>query len=490
MKGKKVVAYIRVSTEEQATRGYSIEAQQQVLRDYAKGHDLEIVKEFVETHSAYRPKERPVFLQMLAYLRKHPEVRGVLCYKIDRLTRNISDLAELSEMEQIEIISATEALPENATGKLVCGLQAVISRYYSDVLSERVKTSMLAKAKKGLYPSYAPTGYLNDPETGGIIPDPVRAPLVRRLFEKYAKEDISLSELTRWARDIGLTTKKGTYLRKSAIHKMLTNPIYCGDFVWNGVLYRGRHEPLISRELFEQVQARLRGKSSPLTKRHFPYRGILVCGHCGCRITASLIKGKYVYYHCTRGRGPCPQPFVREEELGNRLAVVVDSVHLTKDQVEVLLSLLRERSKQKLDENERLRRHLVAEKERIEQWRVEAYQDKLEGKISEERWLEFERRWSRRLSTIEAELEALENSRGPRLDDAEATFKLLQRAPELYRKQSHEERARLVKALVSNCRMVDGKIEPIYKKPFSLVAEGLKTANWLPGEDSNLQPAG
>gem|GEM_PF-3910855 len=129
-------------------------------------------------------------------------------------------------------------------------------------------------------------------------------------------------------------------------------------------------------------------------------------------------------------------------------------------------------------------------KERFEQWRVEAYQDKLEGKITKERWLALERRWSKQLLAIDAELESLEDSTGPRLDDAEAAFKLLQRASELYRKQSHEERARLVKALVSNCKMVDGKVEPVYKKPFSLVAEGLKTADWLPGEDSNLQPAG
>jgi len=145
---RKVVAYIRVSTDEQA-HGYSIPSQQQVLQDYAAGHELAVVEEFVESESAYKPG-RPEFERMLTYLRRHRDVSGVLCYKIDRIARNLHDYSELSEMDGITIISATEALPDNSTGRLIGTVQAAFSRYFSDQLGERIQLAMETKARSGV----------------------------------------------------------------------------------------------------------------------------------------------------------------------------------------------------------------------------------------------------------------------------------------------------------------------------------------------------
>lgn len=325
---RKVVSYIRVSTDEQATKGYSIPAQRQVLDDYAMGHELNIVEEFVESESAYKPG-RPQFSRMLKLLKKQREITGVLCYKIDRIARNLRDYSELSEMAGVSIISATEALPENASGKLVGTVLAASSRYYSDQLSERVKLGMETKARKGMWPSYAPIGYLNDPEGAGIIPDPARGDLVREVFEEYVHRSISLSELTLWATKRGLKTRMGGDLKKSAVHGLLTNPVYCGTIRWRGVLHDGLHEPLISKALFDRVQERLAGKSYPRQKRSFPFRGLLECGYCGCSITASLKKGKYIYYHCTGGKGKCHQPYVRQTHLSEMFLPIVEGVHLS-----------------------------------------------------------------------------------------------------------------------------------------------------------------
>ena len=177
---RSVTAYIRVSTEEQARHGYSIEAQRQVLRDYAEGHQLDIVEEFVESESAYRPG-RPGFKAMLTLLRRRTDVSAVLCYKIDRVSRNLQDYSALTELMKIDIISATESLPEGATGEFIGGVQAVAARYYSAQLSERVSLGLETKARKGLWPTYAPTGYNNVGK--GIEPDPVSGPIIRELFE-------------------------------------------------------------------------------------------------------------------------------------------------------------------------------------------------------------------------------------------------------------------------------------------------------------------
>jgi len=480
---RKAVSYIRVSSEEQ-THGYSIPAQRQVLADYVKGHDLEIVEEFVESESAYKPG-RPEFTRMLQYLRRHKDVTGVLCYKIDRIARNMRDYAQLEEMDRVAILSATEALPENATGKLVGTVLAASSRYFSDQLSERVKLALETKARSGKWPTLAPLGYANDPIIRGIVPDPQRARLIQEVFEIYASGEMPLSKLVQWTRRRGLRTRGGRYLAKSTLHKLLTNPVYYGAVRWQGIVHDGVHEPLITKALFDKVQDQLQARNRPMTRRSFPFRGLLECGYCGCKITAGLIKRKYVYYFCTQGRGRCTQPYVREEDLGERLVEVVDNVHLTQEQVEMLLEMMRREKLRRQHEWARKLLDLEQEEGLITRRRDAAYVDKLDGKISEQRWRELEREWSSQTDTIQDNMERLKEYRGPSLDDAQATFELLERAPDLYLKQSDQERARLLKTLVLNIRLSSETLEPVYKKPSDLVVEGVKTSNWYALEDLN-----
>ena len=487
---RQVVAYIRVSTTEQASHGYSIPAQRQVLGDYADSHDLEIVQEFVESESAFKPG-RPEFRRMVRLLKQQKDVAAVLVYKIDRLARNMSDYAELDEMPWVTIISATESLPENATGKLVGVIQAGISRYFSQQLGERVRLGMGTKAKSGLWPSYAPTGYLNVP-TGGIVPDPDRAPIVRSMFETYARTRISLSDLSEWAATQGLRTRQGGMLRKGALHKLLTNPVYCGAIRWAGKVYEGKHEPLVSNALFERVQERLRSGGHPQikTSRVFPYRGLLTCGYCGCQITAAVAKKQYVYYRCTESRGPCSQPYVREDRLGERLVSVVEGVHLTTEQVTDLLELMRGRQQEREDDRLQRSGELARRREKIAGRRKAAYEDKLDGRIGEDLWQEMERKWSQEAFRLKCETEVMEEDiHEPSVDDVASTLELLNRAPSLYLRQNDEQRARFLNALAWNCTIEGEKIVSNYRIPFSLVAEGARSADWYAREDSNLRPA-
>ena len=486
---RKVVAYIRVSTEEQATKGFSIAGQRQVLEDYANGHELEIVRVFEESHSAYKPG-RPEFEAMLSFLRKQKGITGVLCYKLDRLARNLQDYAVLEEMEGTTIISATEGLPSGATGRFIGSIHAAVSRYYSDQLGERVKLALHTKATKGLWPGPAPTGFVTNPGETAIEPDPVMAPIVKRLFEAYARGETSLSALVVLARDMGLRTKKGGTLGKSALHKLLTNPIYCGVVRWKDAFYTGVHEPVISKSLFDEVGSRLRGGSVPQTRRSFPFRGLLECGYCGCKITASLEKKRYVYYHCTRSKGRCDQPFIRQERLGSVLLPVVENVHMTKQQVQDLMRMIRSDTEQRKAQVQKKVCQLKEEVAAIQRRRDAVYEDKLDEKISESRWLELERRWSLSADRIDRQVRLLEDDEPrPAVDELQATFELLERAPRLYLSQSDEERARLLNALTSNCIMRGENVDPIYRNPFDLVAEGVRRSDWYAREDSNLRPS-
>ena len=117
----------------------------------------------------------------------------------------------------------------------------------------------------------------------------------------------------------------------------------------------------------------------------------------------------------------------------------------------------------------------------LKEIRNRAYEDKLKGSIDEERWIEMERRWSEQEEALLNQILELDSGIAPAKDEAEATFKLLKRAPLLYQRQSPFERARLLRVLTSNSVLEHGKLVPIYRKPFDLVAEGLRSSNWLPG---------
>ena len=486
---QKVVSYIRVSTDEQAKHGYSIDVQKQVLEDYAAGHDLDTVQTFIESESAYKPGRRE-FNRMTDYLIKHKMITAVLCYKIDRISRNMSDYSYLVEKLGVEILSATEQLPSNPTGRLMGDMQAAFSRYFSAQLSERVKEAMEAKARKGIYPSYAPVGYLNDRETRIVVCDSQMAPIIRELFATYANTAISVSELVKWARKRGLRTRKGGVMAKSAIHKVLSNPIYVGTVHWGNVRVKGIHDPLVPQYLFDRVQAKLHSRGHRQTKHDFPFRGVLICGYCGCQITASLIKGKYVYYHCTKGRGKCRQPYIRQEALSQRFQSVVDNVRIPQEIVGSLLEKISSGEDNRRETVHARLQELQTEEKELERRRNLAYIDKLNGVLSEERWRQLEAQWSQRAQLIIEQRQRLQNSlHATAVDSAKEAFELLQHASELYAKQPYKDQAKALRLLVSNCTLMGETIEPNYKKPFDLVAEGVKTDNWYAREDLNLRPS-
>ena len=483
-KSVKAVAYIRVSSLEQE-KGYSLDAQRQCLVDYAGTYGLEIVRTFAESHSAYSPG-RPEFTKMLRFLEEHKEVEAVLAYKLDRLTRNMSDHAILSELRNVRIISATETLPEGASGELLWNMNAAISRFYSAQLAERTALGMITKCKKGMYPSLAPLGYVNIKEDPALAPDPLRADMIRELFELHARTGASLACLVDWAEKRGLTTRRGGKLRSSALHKMLQNPIYYGAFRWAGTEYEGAHEPLISKALFDRCQRRLFEKTHVVTKRSFPYRGLLTCGYCGCKLTAAYAKKKYIYYRCTHGRGPCAQEYIRQDRLGERLASVVDAVHITSELASDLVQLLMDREATQAVHRRNRLSGLENQLERVEHRRETAYSDKADGSIDPERWVRMDRKWAAEEMLIRGEIEDLEESAEPQMDNVKVTLELLNRAPVLYRRQTDSERARFLRVLVWNILITRGSVEPVYRRPFELIAQGAKSANWYPRQDSNL----
>ena len=322
------VLYPRVSSKEQE-QGYSIPAQQDLLRPYGPQIGSVIVEEFLDTETA-KTTGRPGFAAMVSYFKKHPECRILLVEKTDRLYRNFKDYVTIDELKlEIHFVKENVILSDQSRSseKLVQGIKVFMAKNYIDNLSEEVRKGLRTKAAQGLWPSFAALGYMNTEGPDGkriILPDPVLGPMATDLFNWFATSEYSLKSLAKKAYEEGFRFRKSkNKIPVTTLHKILRNRIYTGEFEYAGTIYQGVHEPLVSREVWDRCQEILDGRHERKHRkvRHdFAFSGLLKCGHCGCSLVGELKKRRYVYYHCTGYRGKCPEPYTREEKLTNLFA--------------------------------------------------------------------------------------------------------------------------------------------------------------------------
>ena len=342
--------YARKSTDTEDKQVLSIEAQLAELRTLAKRDALDVVEEYIEKRSAKTPG-RSVFEEMLRRVEKG-EASGIICWKIDRLSRNPVDSGRISWLLQqgtiSKIITHDRAyLPHDNV--LLMSVEFGMANQYIRDLSVNVTRGLKAKARMGIYPSSAPLGYLNDPRTKTIVVDRKKAPIIRKAFEMYAKGKSRYEDITRFLFENGIATGAtrgwtkggGKPLKRDQIAFLLSNPFYVGRFRYAGEMYDGKHTPIVSKELFDRVQKVLKERSNknrPPENNPQAYCGLISCSACGCSITAEekmkIQKNgnvhRYVYYHCTKKRGACDGAFLREEKLDAELSDLLSRFHLPK----------------------------------------------------------------------------------------------------------------------------------------------------------------
>jgi site-specific DNA recombinase len=483
---KPAVLYARVSSKDQEKEGFSIPAQLKLLREYSVKNNLKILREFVDVETA-KTTGRKQFGEMVQFFRKHLECRVVIVEKTDRLYRNFADYVTLEDLGvEIHLPKEGQVISKESKSqtKLVHGIQLVIARNYIENLREEVKKGMREKASQGIYPSRPPLGYANNKLNHTIEIDQENAPIAKRVFEIYATGNHSLMELRRIIR-----AEPGKAFQKGYLHKLLKNPFYSGFFEWNGERYKGTHALIVSHNLFSQVQAVLDGHNRPRYRKHvFPFRGLLTCAFDDCMITAETKKQKYTYYRCTGSKGRCELPYIREEELAERLGQVLKDIHIPDDVLRQLENSLTETQQnsqaEKKTQQEKLQQRLTAVRSRIDR----AYTDKLDGKISEEFWQRKTAEWQLEEQQILMAKQGLREASPDSLLTAKRTLELANKACFLYVTQNPAEQAQLLKMVASNCRFDGVSLCTTYRKPFDVIFQRTKSKEWRARRDSNSRP--
>jgi len=487
---RQAVLYARVSSREQEREGFSIPAQQALLKKYAADNGFAIVEEFIDVETA-KKSGRASFTKMLAMLKKKGDKAPVvLVEKTDRLYRNLKDWVALDEM-RVDVHFVKEGIvvseESRSSEKFIHGIKVLMAKNYVDNLSEEVKKGMHQKCEEGHYPGMAPIGYLNVREGGRslLAIDPERALLVRNLFDLYDRGTHSIEALAEYARTSGLRGKKGGLIGPAVIHNALRNPLYAGQFYWGGKHYVGRDPALIPWELFERVQARLDGHPYTRGRQHdFAFSGLVTCGHCGGAVTAEIKKEKYVYYHC--GYRCRAEKFIPEAKLSAMFVAATRPLKLPEDVREAFVASLRD-SRREVEVDARSRIAAAqARLERVTRLINAAYEDKLEGRIDDGFFNAKRAEWEAQRAEAADEIQRLTRASAKNIDTAIQVFELANRAYDLLNSREPREQRRLLEVLFSNFVLAEGRLTVTWRKPFDVLAEAGSAENEN-GGDSDAQ---
>ena len=485
---KKYVALARVSSREQEREGFSLDIQEDALRQYAERNDGTIVKMFRIAETATKRDERKAFKELLAYAKKHAdELTGLLFYKVDRAARNLYDYVELERLESeygLEFISVSQPTDNTPAGRMQRRILANMASFYTEQQSLDVKEGLARRVKEGWFVGHAPYGYKNVRVDGRSIVeiDPVSAPKIRRIFELFAYHHCTLDMLVERLAAEGIVYRDSTpRFPRSSLHTILRDRAYIGEVEHKGQWYPGKHQPLVDRTTFDRVQVLLGGqvyRSHELTYAS----QLITCGHCGHPITGERKTKKtksgerdYIYYHCTHySKKGHPRIRLTEADLDKQVLALFAKLRIEDPEVrDWVLRVLRARTREDQDctreQDAELHRQLSvtkAQRDRLLNLRLleEIEADTFAAKDTELR---------DRVARIKLQIEALDRNHDEDSEIAIKAFELSQSLMSKWVTADCTAKRRILEIVGLNWRLNDVSLCPTIRKPFDVLAEGL-----------------
>ena len=502
----KAVAYLRVSTTEQATEGYSLAAQERAIRAYCEAHTWELVEVYADEGRSGSSIEGRDELKRLLADSGSGRFERVIFWKLDRLGRSLRDLLHICdelESSNIGIVSIQESIDTGtAAGRMMRSILGALGEFEREVIVSRIKVGIEEKARGGELVGPVPLGLMRD-ETGAVVVDETTAPLVREAFARYATGRHSLREMGEWAATSGLRSTEGNPLDRLSARKLLTNVAYRGDVSFHyragtGFTVKGQHPALVDSATFEKVQETLkrRRRSAPRAHKPFgrepyPLSGVVTCAYDGAPLLgqkASKVRRRYLRCSTTarRGREACLQPMIRADIVEAQVAEYVGHMQLPPDALGTVVQELRRRQ-------ERADRD-PAQADRVERQMERWRRLFVMGEIDEARYREEIRPLRKLLAELACPVETV---------DAEQALLYLRDVGTLWATSSPTQQRTFVREVFERMELRGPQLTAITPQPqyvpffvldrqerFGGEMGVVGGAVWLPGQDSNLQPSG
>ncbi len=489
---KKAVILCRVSSREQELTGYSLDAQEKLLTEYGEKNGIAAAKVFRISESASGKQIRKMYNEMLAYATVH-KIPNILCEKIDRLTRNLKDAAIIDDWVKghpdraVHFVKEGFVLNQNtkAHENLVWDMKVAIARFYTNNLSEEIHKGQNEKLAQGWIPMRAKLGYKSVGEKGHKthIIDEAIAPFIRKMFDLYATGNYSIAEVAKVMRKEGLKSDRGETMSKSQTHILLSDPYYIGVIMWKGKAYEGKHQPLISHELFAKVQRQLNKRfKNPTYRKHLPvFKAKMTCDECGGTIAWGLVKGHW-YGNCNHHK-PCSQKGTTRQEAveGQAVPLFVGVAPKTERAIEWLKKALKENHKGEIAYNAVRREELARAIKTADQRMEGAYRDKLDGQMPAAICEKVINEATIAKKEAADALETIADSRQAYYEAGIAIHELAARAEAIYRspKTTTEEQRLLLSYGFLNLGLKAHKIRPEYTLAFQFMREWIPVVNTI-----------
>ncbi|MDZ5148575.1 recombinase family protein [Clostridium perfringens] len=421
-KKRKIIAiYCRVSTDEQAEFGYSIDEQKRLLEEWCKANDYIIYKCYSDRGiSGKNIKDRPALKELLSDA-KEGKFDMVISWKINRVSRKLEDvlkIVNLLEKNNITFKSYSEPFEtDTPAGRMQFQMMALIGEFERGTIAQNVKMGMIAKAKSGNWCGGRVLGYdlvpNNSPEEekkgkNKLEINEKEAEIVRFIFNEYSKGK-GYKAITNQINKLGYKTKKGNNFSVGSIRDILTNPVYIGEIRYNvrqnwsekrrrninpnPIRVKGKHEAIIDRELWDKVQLILeskKGKPSRIYDGEYPLTGILRCPKCGAgmvisRTTNTLADGtkKRIAYYCcgnwkNKGTSVCNSNTIRVDKANEYVFKKIEELVSNEAMIKVVVKNINKERKDKVKPAKRLLGDIDKELEKLDKRKrkiFEAYED-------------------------------------------------------------------------------------------------------------------
>jgi site-specific DNA recombinase len=421
MKNINVITYGRVSTDEQADKGFSLNHQEEMLTKYCEIKKYNIVKHYTEDYSA-KNFNRPEWKLLMEYVKKNKHsIDMVLFTKWDRFSRNQEGaLTVIRQMLDMGIIVNSIEQPLDLTipdNKFLLAFYLVSPEVENDKISQRTKDGMRRAKKEGCFIAKAPYGYNNAKvlEKTSIEPN-IDAKIVLKAFKEVAKGIEAVEVIRKKFKEKYLLK-----LEKQQFYNMLKNKTYCGMIEIpeykkeQAEVIKGIHLPIVDLELFKKVQNVLEGRKNSDAKfpssenDSFPLRGNFICPNCGKQITASKSKGNgghYEYYHC---KSSC-KIRINKNLVHSRVNDLLNTITLNENAKDLFKEVLRDVIKTNTTDSKTRTNELKKELESINTL-IENVEDKyMVNELNPEDYYKIKKRYSERISDLENRIDTLKNN--------------------------------------------------------------------------------
>ena len=500
-KATKGVIWARVSSREQED-GYSLDAQIENSKKYAERIGIEIIKTFEVTESSTHG-DRKQFHDMINWVKRQKQSIAIICDKIDRLQRRVSEVPILEELRKegkIELHFSREnrVIKKDTNGSdLACyRMIVVMAENYTDCIADNVKRSFNQMRKEGKWAHKAPVGYKNVKDSKGnsdIIVDPDRGFLITALFKEYASGIYTLEQITKKAREIGFTMPKCKKLYKQTIRNILTNRFYAGEMYGKGDYYAHQYKTLIDWKTFNRCQEILEGRINHKEQKHeHLFKGIMKCQKCGAmispyiRIHPAKKKGgekiAYKYLFCPKCKGTHVNEAKGVEKIIQALNVLKTLPRgVLEKMVACLDDLIYEDHKIEIERKKALERKLASFNDKEARWH-ELY---AEASITRDFHSKKLTELSKEKREIEEELLNYQHIAKQDFVTLKYLASLFLHADQIWNFPKIEQKQKILKLLCSEI-LLDGKnIVISIRKPISALAEIGSCQIWQGRQDSN-----